>query len=81
MKKLTCRSWGVSNAYKVEKTQSVNPGLDQLFQNRKHERVLCEKLDRRIRYRLRLCIWKHWKDSEKQSKKPDEAGCTTLGSV
>lgn len=27
---------------------------------------LCRELDKRIRYRLRMCIWKHWKTSQNQ---------------
>ena len=68
MKKLTCRSWGVSNAYKVEKTQSVNPRLDQLFQNRKHERLVRETgLPNPLPFTH--MHMEALEDSEKQSKK------------
>ena len=29
---------------------------------------LCEKLDSNIRYRLRMCIWKHWKTPKNRAK-------------
>ena len=29
---------------------------------------LCAKLDSNIRYRLRMCIWKHWKTPQNRAK-------------
>ena len=29
---------------------------------------LCTKLDANIRYRLRMCIWKHWKTPQNRAK-------------
>lgn len=29
---------------------------------------LCERLDSNIRYRLRMCIWKHWKTPKNRAK-------------
>lgn len=29
---------------------------------------LCERLDSSIRYRLRMCIWKHWKTPQNRAK-------------
>ena len=29
---------------------------------------LCTKLDSNIRYRLRMCIWKHWKTPQNRAK-------------
>ena len=31
-------------------------------------KTLCAKLDRNIRYRLRMCIWKHWKTPQNREK-------------
>jgi hypothetical protein len=60
MKELTCRSWGVSNAYKVQKLNELIRGWVNYFKIGSMK-TLCKELDSRIRYRLRICIWKHWK--------------------
>ena len=31
-------------------------------------KTLCRKLDGNIRYRLRMCIWKHWKTPQMRAK-------------
>ena len=59
MKELTCRSWGVSNSYKVEKVNQLTRGRINYFKIGSMK-TLCAKLDSNIRYRLRMCIWKHW---------------------
>ena len=60
MKKSTCRSWGVSNDYKVNKLNQLIRGWINYFKIGSMK-GLCERLDSNIRYRLRMCIWKHWK--------------------
>ena len=60
MKKLTCRSWGASNDLKVLKLNQIIRGWINYFKIGSM-RSLCERLDSNIRYRLRMCIWKHWK--------------------
>ena len=60
MKKLTCRSWGISNAHKVLKLNQLIRGWINYFKIGSMK-GLCERLDSNIRYRLRMCIWKHWK--------------------
>jgi len=60
MKKLTCRSWGVSNSFKVLKLNQLIRGWINYFRIGSMK-GLCERLDSNIRYRLRMCIWKHWK--------------------
>lgn len=67
MKKLTSRSWGVRNAYKVEKLDQLIRGWINYFKIGSIKRV-CAKLDRNIRYRLRMCIWKHWKTPKNRAK-------------
>ena len=67
MKKLTCRSWGVSNAYKVEKLNQRIRGWINYFKIGSMKGV-CERLDSQIRYRLRMCIWKHWKTPQNRAK-------------
>ena len=60
MKKLTCRSWGASNDLKVLKLNQLIRGWINYFKIGSM-RSLCERLDSNIRYRMRMCIWKHWK--------------------
>ena len=60
MKELTCRSWGVSNSYKVEKLNQLIRGWINYFKIGSMK-TLCKELDARIRYRLRMCIWKNGK--------------------
>ena len=67
MKELTCRSWGVSNSYKVEKLNQLIRGRINYFKIGSMK-TLCGKLDKNIRYRLRMCIWKHWKTPQNRAK-------------
>ena len=67
MKELTCRSWGVDNAYKVKKLNELIRGWINYFKIGSIK-GLCEKLDANIRYRLRMCIWKHWKTPQNRAK-------------
>ena len=67
MRKLTCRSWGVSNAYKVQKLNQLIRGWINYFKIGSMKR-LCERMDSNIRYRLRMCIWKHWKTPQNRAK-------------
>ncbi|WP_199883835.1 group II intron reverse transcriptase/maturase [Anaerosinus massiliensis] len=67
MKTLTSRSWGVSNKVKVEKLNQLIRGWINYFRigNMKY---LCRETDKAIRYRLRMCIWKHWKTPKNKIK-------------
>ena len=67
MKKLTCRSWGVSNDYKVTKLNQLIRGWINYFKIGSMK-GLCQRLDNNIRYRLRMCIWKHWKTPQNRAK-------------
>ena len=67
MKKLTCRSWGVSNAYKVQKLNQLIRGWINYFIIGSMK-ALCERFDSNIRYRLRMCIWKFWKTPKNRAK-------------
>ena len=67
MRELTCRSWGVSNSYKVEKLNQLIRGWINYFKIGSMK-TLCRKLDGNIRYRLRMCIWKHWKTPQMRAK-------------
>jgi len=67
LKKLTSRSWGVSNSYKVYKLNQLIRGWVNYFKIGSMK-GLCERLDSNIRYRLRMCIWKHWKTPRNRAK-------------
>ncbi len=67
MKQLTSRSWGVGNEYKVQKLNELIRGWINYFKIGSMK-ILCAKLDSNIRYRLRMCIWKHWKTPQKRAK-------------
>ena len=67
MKELTSRSWGVSNSYKVEKLNQLIRGWINYFKIGTMK-TLCTELDGNIRYRLRMCIWKHWKTPQNRAK-------------
>ena len=67
MKKLTCRSWGVSNTYKVQKLNQLIRGWINYFRIGSMKK-LCKRLDEQIRYRLRMCIWKQWKTPKNREK-------------
>ena len=67
MKRLTCRSWGVSNSYKVLKLNQLIRGWINYFRIGSMK-GLCERLDSNIRFRLRMCIWKHWKTPQNRAK-------------
>lgn len=67
MKELTSRSWGVSNKYKVEKLNQLIRGWVNYFKIGSMKMV-CQRLDGNIRYRLRMCIWKQWKTPQNRAK-------------
>ena len=67
MKKLTRRSWGVSNSYKVYKLNQLIRGWINYFKIGSMIK-LCRRLDGQIRYRLRMCFWKHWKTPKNRAK-------------
>ena len=67
MRELTCRSWGVSNSYKVGKLNQLIRGWINYFKI-SSMKTLCRELAGNIRYRLRMCIWKHWKTPQNKEK-------------
>ena len=67
MKKLTGRSWGVSNSYKVFKLNQLIRGWVNYYRIGSMK-SLCGRLDSNIRFRLRMCIWKHWKTAQNRAE-------------
>lgn len=60
-KELTSRSWGVGNRYKIEKLNQLIRGWINYYKIGSMK-SFCTKTDKHIRYRLRMCIWKHCSD-------------------
>lgn len=67
MRRYTCRSWGVSNRVKVQKLNQLIRGWINYFKIGSMK-SLCAQIDTNIRYRLRMCIWKHWKTPKNRAK-------------
>jgi Retron-type reverse transcriptase len=67
MREITRRSWGVSNKVKIEKLNYLLRGWINYFKIGSMKK-LCRNLDGNIRYRLRMCIWKHWKTPQNRAK-------------
>ena len=59
--------WGVSNSYKVNKLNQLIRGWINYYKLGSMKE-LCKRLDSNIRYRLRMCIWKHWKTPKNKEK-------------
>lgn len=60
LKKLTSRSWGVSTAHRVKKLKQLIVGWINYFRIGRMK-TICTNLDKHLRFRLRVCIWKQWK--------------------
>ena len=65
LKNLTKRSWSVDMTYRIKKLNEVIRGFINYFKIRKMRKYM-ELIDRRIRNRMRVVIWKQWKTSEKR---------------
>lgn len=73
VKTLTKRSWGVSNDYKVTKLNEVIRGWTNYFKIGAMI-TIARKVDKTIRYRMRMCIWKHWKNPKSRFKRLVQLG-------
>ena len=57
----------MSNGYKVQKLNQLIRGWINYFRIGSMKK-LCKRLDKHIRYRIRMCIWKHWKTPQNRAK-------------
>lgn len=73
VKELTCRSWSVSNSYKVEKFNQLIRGWINYFKI-ESMKALCKRMDKHIRYRLRMCICKQWKTLQGRARNLTKLG-------
>jgi len=60
LKALTCRSWSISLDSRLKKLEYVIRGWVNYFRIANMKNML-EKLDKRLRTRIRVIIWKQWK--------------------
>ena len=60
LKALTCRSWSISLDSRIQKLNHLNRGWVNYFRIANMKNVL-EKIDERLRTRIRVIIWKQWK--------------------
>ena len=67
LKRLTLRSWSVSFDYRLMKLKQLIIGWVNYFRIAQMKTV-CGNLDKNIRFRLRMCIWKQWKKIKTKSK-------------
>ena len=71
LKKLTNRSWSVSWEYRILKIRQLIVGWINYYRIGNFMGV-CRKLDKQIRFRIRMYLWKKWKtykNREKQLRK------------
>ena len=73
LKRLTRRSWSVSFDYRLKKLKQLIIGWVNYFKIAKM-RTVCGNLDKNIRFRLRMCIWKQWKKVKTRYKNLNKLG-------
>lgn len=60
IKKLTSRSWSVDMNYRLIKLKQLIVGWVNYYRIG-YFKIKAKEIDRNIRFRLRICIWKQWK--------------------
>lgn len=67
LKQLTSRSWGISLKMRFLKIKQLVEGWINYYRIGNFKRK-CQRIDEWIRFRIRMCIWKQWKTSQKRIK-------------
>lgn len=67
LKQLTSRSWGISLKMRFLKIKQLVEGWINYYRIGSFKRK-CQRIDEWIRFRIRMCIWKQWKTSQKRIK-------------
>lgn len=65
LKQLTKRSWSVTMDYRIMRLNQVIRGWVNYFRMGNMKKVL-QKIDERLRTRMRIVIWKQWKTRERR---------------
>lgn len=65
IKKLTSRSWSVSLKYRFLKIKQLIVGWINYYRIG-YFKTKCKQIDGWLRFRIRMCIWKQWKTSQKR---------------
>ena len=65
LKRLTSRSWGISMDERIQRLNWVIRGWINYFRIGKMKRNM-QKIDKHLRTRMRIVIWKQWKTREKR---------------
>ncbi|HIR15649.1 MAG TPA: hypothetical protein IAC88_03570 [Candidatus Onthosoma merdavium] len=60
IRKLTSRSWSVAMDYRLLKLKQLIVGWVNYYRIG-YFKIKAKEIDRNIRFRLRMCIWKQWK--------------------
>ena len=65
--KLTKRNWSIRLDYRIVKLKQVIFGWVNYFKTANMKKVM-KRIDEKLRSRIRVIIWKHWKKPKKQIK-------------
>lgn len=75
LKKLSLRSWGVSFDYRLLKIKQLIIGWVNYFKIAKFK-TIARQIDEHLRFRLRMCIWKMWKNISTRKRALIKLGLT-----
>lgn len=67
LKQLTRKNWSVDTKYQVERINQLIRGWVNYFKVG-YMRTALESIDSHTRFRLRMCIWKKWKNAKNRRK-------------
>lgn len=73
LKKLTKRSWSVSWEYRCTKLRQLIIGWVNYYRIGQFK-MICQKIDRLIRFRIRMYLWKKWKTNKNRERQLRKLG-------